>query len=351
MFDLTTSHLPKAIFALFLVYISTMFFAKKKWDPKGKHVYITGGSQGLGLALAKLLAKKGANISIVARTQSKLDEALKELETLRTSPTQSFHAFSFSLSSPSTSAAALAAATAAHNDTVPDVVFACAGASKPMFFVEMGEGEFEGGMRDGYWVQAWTAWAAAKEMVKRGTKGKIVLVSSTLGFMSFVGYASYSPAKHALRGLAEALRSELLLYGISAHIFFPPTMYTPGFDEENKTKPPITRKIEETDDGLSAEAAAIGLFKGVERGDFHITADLITSLFKASTRGNAPRGGFGSWMVDSLLDVVALFAVPIWRRSVDNQVLAHREEHAAYLQKKGFLGSEGSSSSSGAASD
>lgn len=48
-----------------------------------QHVYITGGSQGLGLALAKDLAKKGASISIVARTQSKLDAALKELEVRR----------------------------------------------------------------------------------------------------------------------------------------------------------------------------------------------------------------------------------------------------------------------------
>lgn len=27
-----------------------------------------------------------------------------------------------------------------------------------MFLVDMGEAELEGGMRDGYWVQAWTAW-------------------------------------------------------------------------------------------------------------------------------------------------------------------------------------------------
>jgi 3-dehydrosphinganine reductase len=138
-------------------------------------------------------------------------------QTLRVSPTQSFQAFSFSLASASASAEALAAATAGHNES-PDAVFCCAGSSKPMFLVEMSEAELDGGMRDGYWVQAWTAWvrrhhlsplsfvyiriqAAAKEMAKRGNKGKIILVSSTLGLMSFVGYSSYSPAKHALRGM------------------------------------------------------------------------------------------------------------------------------------------------------
>jgi NAD(P)-dependent dehydrogenase (short-subunit alcohol dehydrogenase family) len=47
---------------------------------------VTGGSQGLGLATALILAKRGAHVSIVARDQAKLDAALEELEVR---PTQS----------------------------------------------------------------------------------------------------------------------------------------------------------------------------------------------------------------------------------------------------------------------
>lgn len=43
-------------------------------------VLITGGSQGMGRGLAKLLAEKGANVVIVARNQRKLDEALKYIK-------------------------------------------------------------------------------------------------------------------------------------------------------------------------------------------------------------------------------------------------------------------------------
>ena len=86
---------------------------------------MTGGSQGLGLALALLLAKKGAHVSIVARNQKKLDDALALLEVrtrqrvrhqlptharaeaARTSDEQTFHAFSFSLTDAEQSAAAL----------------------------------------------------------------------------------------------------------------------------------------------------------------------------------------------------------------------------------------------------
>jgi len=63
-------------------------------------------------------------------------------------------------------------------------------------------------------------------------------------------------------GLADTLHSELLLYNIDVHIYFPATMYTPGYDEENKTKPEIVRKIESTDEGVTPDQAAQALYKG-----------------------------------------------------------------------------------------
>jgi hypothetical protein len=105
--------------------------------------------------------------------------------------------------------------------------------------------------------------AVSKEMIKTRKKGKICFVSSTLGYMSMIGYASYAPAKHALRGLADALRSELQLYSIDVHVFFPCTMFTPGYEEENKTKPKITLKIEESDSGLTSEQAARSMLTGL----------------------------------------------------------------------------------------
>lgn len=59
-----------------LVFSTTMNLLHKKWRPEGKHVFITGGSQGLGLALAQLLASKGANVTICSRTEAKLKEAV-----------------------------------------------------------------------------------------------------------------------------------------------------------------------------------------------------------------------------------------------------------------------------------
>jgi len=45
-----------------------------------QHCYVTGGSTGLGLELAKQLTARGAHVSIVARNKEKLEKALEELE-------------------------------------------------------------------------------------------------------------------------------------------------------------------------------------------------------------------------------------------------------------------------------
>jgi 3-dehydrosphinganine reductase len=80
--------------------------------------------------------------------------------------------------------------------------------------------------------------------------------------MAFLGYASYCPGKQALRGLADTLYNELALYDINVHLYLPGTMLTAGFDEENKTKPVITRKIESTDEGITGDQAALAMYNG-----------------------------------------------------------------------------------------
>lgn len=100
-------------------------------------------------------------------------------------------------------------------------------------------------------------------MARTGVKdGKIVMVSSILGLFGLVGYSQYAPMKYAIRGLAESLRSELILYGISVHAYFPATILSPGLEEENKTKPKITLDVEGTDEGLTPAQCAKGLLKG-----------------------------------------------------------------------------------------
>jgi hypothetical protein len=51
-----------------------------------KHCYITGGSAGLGKALAVILVKRGAHVTIVARDPTRLGQAEEELKVRPSAP-------------------------------------------------------------------------------------------------------------------------------------------------------------------------------------------------------------------------------------------------------------------------
>jgi 3-dehydrosphinganine reductase len=54
----------------------------------GKIALVTGGSSGIGLAIAHLLMQQGANVWIVARRPAILETALKEIDAARINPNQ-----------------------------------------------------------------------------------------------------------------------------------------------------------------------------------------------------------------------------------------------------------------------
>lgn len=78
--------------ALAVAYGMSCFRPKIKLS--GRHVIITGGSDGLGYCLAKEFLRRGCRVSIVARTQSKLDSAVEGLRGLPSSENIQVHAIS-----------------------------------------------------------------------------------------------------------------------------------------------------------------------------------------------------------------------------------------------------------------
>jgi 3-dehydrosphinganine reductase len=269
----------------------------------------------------------------VARNEERLAKALAEVEKYRINPDQKLRTYSFSLTDADASEAALEAASQAHGGILPDAVFLCAGSSTPGFFVEEDAKSLQKGMDNTYWVQAYTALTYTKQTVRNKRPGKIIFVSSLLGYMSMIGYSSYSPGKHALRGLAETLRSELLLYGTTVHIMFPGNIDSPGYVEENRVKPKITLDIESTDKPTAPELLAEELVHGVQRGDFHISPDLLSNIFRSSTLGATPHNNL---LLDGIYAAIGWIGLPLWRRDVDSTVLKHRKEHNDYLASKGF---------------
>ena len=217
----------------------------------GKHVLITGGSSGIGKALAAEFLACGARVTLLARTEAKLKEAVADLELpprkLKPQPTHArdphggLPQVRYEVASISDEAALTAAVARAAVKYGPiDVLVANAGTAAPGLFLEMPTSTYQQQMDLNYMGTLKSLKAVIPEMVER-RRGHVIIVSSAVSAVSFLGYSSYAPTKHALRGLADALRNELLGLGIAVQIAYPPDTDTPGYKHENETKPPEVR--------------------------------------------------------------------------------------------------------------
>jgi 3-dehydrosphinganine reductase len=230
---------------------------------RDKHVLITGGSSGIGLALALRAASAGARVSLVARDSQKL--ALAREAITASNPGAGVFTGTTDVAFESEVNAVFIAAEAAHGPV--DVLITSAGTAHPGYFEEIPIGVFERSMAVNYLGTLYAIRAAVPGMRKRGS-GAIVLVSSGAGLVGLFGYAAYSPTKFALRGLAETLRAELRPMGVSVSIVYPPDTDTPQLAEENLTKPPETRALTAGAGVWSADEVARLTREGVERGRF-----------------------------------------------------------------------------------
>src|SRR5581483_7564878 len=107
--------------------------------------------------------------------------------------------------------------------------------------------------------------------MRQRRSGHIALVSSGAGIVGIFGYSAYSPAKFALRGLAEVLRSELTRDGIGISIVYPPDTDTPQLAAENLIKPVETKAIAAGAKTWRPEDVARCIMNGVDRRRFVIT--------------------------------------------------------------------------------
>lgn len=228
---------------------------------RDQHVLITGGSSGIGLALARQAAAAGARVSLVARDPAKL-------ATARAAVGGATFTAAADVAVEAQLLAAIAAAERAQGPV--DVLIASAGVARPGYFEEVPVAVFERTMAVNYFGTLYALKAVVPGLRARG-RGAVVLVSSGAGLHGFFGYTPYSPSKFALRGLAEALRAEMKDTGVHVMIVYPPDTDTPQLAEENLTKPVETRAITAGGGLWTAEAVAKVTLDGLARRRFSVT--------------------------------------------------------------------------------
>jgi len=291
-------------------------------DWRGKHVLITGGSGGLGKSLAIKCASYGANITIIARNQTKLKEAHSLVEKAAKNPNQKVLSFSADVCDWNSIQSTVSKAESVLG--VVDVLFANAGSSHPGYFFEQKVEDLAQEMKLNYLGVVHAIKAVLPGMVNRDKGGHICIISSAAAFVPIIGYANYSATKTALKGLAEALRHELLLYGIDVSIYFPTGIDTEGFAEEQKTKPKETKEIEgATTPLVSPELSAEILLRNLKKGAFYVVSELIPGDLTRSLCHpiHAPRSNF---LWDLIITPICVFIDPANRVGMDQVVYKSR---------------------------
>lgn len=227
---------------------------------RDRHVLITGGSSGIGLALARQAAAAGARVTLLARDPVKLAAAAASV--------RAAFAVVADVADEAAVASAVRAAEAAHGPV--DVLIASAGVARPGYFADLPTEVFRRAMDVNYFGTLHAVKAVTPAMVARRS-GHVVIISSGAGLVGLFGYTAYSPSKFALRGLAESLRAELKPSGVGVTIVYPPDTDTPQLTEENLTKPAETRALTAAAGLWSADEVARVTLAGIQRGKFSIT--------------------------------------------------------------------------------
>ncbi|GAB3758852.1 SDR family NAD(P)-dependent oxidoreductase [Spirosoma pomorum] len=176
---------------------------RRKLDFRGKVVIVTGGSRGLGLAIARQLAKEGANLALCARDAAELERAEAELLT--------YGGQVFTYACDITDKAEVERfAEAARQVIGPiDVLINNAGIILVTPYEHSTEDDFRDAMDTNFWAPYHLINAILPQMLARKS-GRIVNVTSIGGKVSVPHLLPYSASKFALVGYSEGLRAELL---------------------------------------------------------------------------------------------------------------------------------------------
>ena len=225
---------------------------------KDKVVIITGASSGIGYALAKHLAQKGAILSLAARNIDELNKLAKEL-VLQGSRVI---AVKTDVSVPSDCLHLVR--TTIRTFGKIDVLINNAGVSMRALFKDVDLEVLKKLMDVNFWGAVYCTKFAFPYLA--AAKGSIAGISSVAGYVGLPGRSGYSASKFALNGFFETLRTETLKTGI--HVL----VAAPGFTSSNIRKSALTAngtpqgetpRLEEK--MMSAEKVANHIVKAIEK--------------------------------------------------------------------------------------
>jgi 3-oxoacyl-[acyl-carrier protein] reductase len=183
-------------------------------DLKNKVALVTGGSAGIGRAIAENLMQAGARVAITARGEARLHEAAK------TMGAHAIHA----------DASKEADVLRTYDEVLKkfgnlDILINNAGLGTFKPLVDMELKNFEATFATNVTGPMLMAREAARIFIKRN-RGDIVNIASTAGYRGAANGTAYYASKFALRGMTECWRAELRKYNIRVMLVSPSEVIT-----------------------------------------------------------------------------------------------------------------------------
>ncbi|MCF6094362.1 3-oxoacyl-[acyl-carrier-protein] reductase [Microaerobacter geothermalis] len=190
---------------------------------QGKVALVTGGSRGIGRAIALALAQEGANVLVnYAGNQQAAEEVVKEIESLGRK------SISIQANISDSDQVQKMVDQAVQTFGRLDILVNNAGITRDNLLIRMKEEEWDQVLDTNLKGVFLTSKAAAKPMMKQ-RYGKIINISSVVGVLGNPGQANYVAAKAGVIGLTKTLARELASRNITVNAV------APGFIETDMT--------------------------------------------------------------------------------------------------------------------
>lgn len=190
---------------------------------KGKNALITGSSKGIGKAAAIALARGGANVAInCSGSKAQAEETAAEIRSLG----QKAIVIVCDVSDQKAVEAMVQQTVDAFGSL--DIFVSNAVYSDRELMVKANMEGFRRTIEVSMWGAMYGVRAAAQQMLKQPTRGRITVVSSPHAIIPFPTAMAYNMAKAAIDHMARTAAIELVREGIRVNIFHPGWIDTPG---------------------------------------------------------------------------------------------------------------------------